>query len=288
MRPFLSGIKNEKDFSERLHRFGLRPDPPDRHRKHAPRILYWPPPSANYFDLVGKIVEQGAEGSCGGESAGSCVTDLKTELGAIMPPVRYSGRWLYNGAKAADDAEGLDEEDYLTQSGTTLTAVAHILRRWGAVLESDMPYKAGEIVDPTLAQLEKLKEKAKGNRIAAYYDLMRGQNAANWDDIHGQIKSAIWETGCAFVGLAITYGWMDTGPDGIIRESEVIAGGHAVCVCAYDDVMQWYGLANSWGSGWGRGGFAYYPYDYLSDHLLGALRLELRSFPVTRASCRNG
>jgi len=274
MKPFLSSIRNEQDLRERLGRFGLRRDPPDGRRKHAPPLVIAVPPRTDNFCLTGEIIDQGAEGSCAGESGATVLGTLETRLGRVMPHVRMSGRWLYDAAKIRDDSEGLDEQNYHAQSGTTQSGVANIMREWGGVPEADMPYHAGEVLDPTLPELEMLKEVGRKHRIGPYSDLMRGQNAADWPSVIMQIQTCIWQTGCCYVGFAVTYGWLDTGPDGIIHESKVVAGGHAVCLAYYDE--RYFGFPNSWGMKWGKGGYGFYPYTDIPEHLLGALRLQLR------------
>ena len=42
-------------------------------------------------------------------------------------------------------------------------------------------------------------------------------------------------------------------------------GGHAVLVCGYDEGAREFIVRNSWGCGWGDGGYFYLPYEYLLD-----------------------
>ena len=46
-------------------------------------------------------------------------------------------------------------------------------------------------------------------------------------------------------------------------ENEV--GGHAVMAVGYNDSVQRFLVRNSWGSGWGVGGYFTIPYGYLTD-----------------------
>ena len=46
---------------------------------------------------------------------------------------------------------------------------------------------------------------------------------------------------------------------------EQILGGHAVVAVGYDDAHQWFIFRNSWGSGWGAGGYGFIPYAYISN-----------------------
>jgi hypothetical protein len=47
--------------------------------------------------------------------------------------------------------------------------------------------------------------------------------------------------------------------------NERLLGGHAVKAVGYDDSKQWFIVKNSWGSGWGDGGYFYMPYAYIID-----------------------
>jgi hypothetical protein len=232
------------------------------------------PGAADNRELVGWVLDQGGEGSCGGHMQCKFSTVLETSLGETMPPKDFSPRYAYDLAKIADDPEGLNEEEYFQQSGTTLAALAWVARRLGALPEGYWPYAPGEVDPKTLWENEELKEHAKPFRVSAYYDLTRGQNAVAEIDILRNIKAAVAETGACGLGILVSYGWLDTPASGIIPESDSQAGGHAVLCCGYDDKTQMLTLLNSWGAGWGAKGFGFYRYEYLAKHLLGAYREE--------------
>jgi C1A family cysteine protease len=48
-------------------------------------------------------------------------------------------------------------------------------------------------------------------------------------------------------------------------DSEAQVGGHAVMAVGYSDSTQRFLVRNSWGSGWGVGGYFTIPYAYLTD-----------------------
>lgn len=52
--------------------------------------------------------------------------------------------------------------------------------------------------------------------------------------------------------------------------SEMTLGGHAVMAVGYDDSAKTFLVRNSWGTGWGMGGYFTMPYDYLRDGDLAA------------------
>ncbi len=56
--------------------------------------------------------------------------------------------------------------------------------------------------------------------------------------------------------------------NGVRGHERVPAGGHAVLAVGYDDASQRFIVRNSWGSGWGMGGYCTMPYSYLTDQSL--------------------
>jgi hypothetical protein len=46
---------------------------------------------------------------------------------------------------------------------------------------------------------------------------------------------------------------------------ESVRGGHAVLLVGYDDATKRWLVRNSWGDGWGKGGYFTMPYGYLLD-----------------------
>lgn len=50
--------------------------------------------------------------------------------------------------------------------------------------------------------------------------------------------------------------------------SELLQGGHAVCIVGYDDARKAFLVRNSWGPKWGINGYFWMDYDYVGDTLL--------------------
>lgn len=88
------------------------------------------------------------------------------------------------------------------------------------------------------------------------------------------IKSAVSEGFPVVIGLPLTQKFEDiignfesqskTPYTGVSTENPNI-GGHAVVVVGYDDTYDSFIILNSWGSGWGYGGFALIPYSTSHD-----------------------
>ena len=48
-------------------------------------------------------------------------------------------------------------------------------------------------------------------------------------------------------------------------KTESLLGGHCLVVVGYNDTTQLFTAINSWGTGWGKKGYCYFPYKYLTD-----------------------
>ncbi|MES1220344.1 MAG: C1 family peptidase, partial [Bacteroidota bacterium] len=49
------------------------------------------------------------------------------------------------------------------------------------------------------------------------------------------------------------------------KASEEVVGGHAVTAAGFDDKKQAFWVRNSWGTGWGKSGYFWMPYAYISN-----------------------
>jgi C1A family cysteine protease len=61
-----------------------------------------------------------------------------------------------------------------------------------------------------------------------------------------------------------------TGRVPMPKSGEAVIGGHAVAAVGYDDADQCFIVRNSWGAKWGRKGYCFMPYAYLTDPDLAA------------------
>jgi hypothetical protein len=69
------------------------------------------------------------------------------------------------------------------------------------------------------------------------------------------MHTALAEVGILFVTAVVHEGWYTPDEKGWIPASDQTLGGHAFTIVAYDENGFW--VQNSWGPGWGKGGYAY-------------------------------
>ncbi len=165
-------------------------------------------------------------------------------------PIRVSPAMLYAMARRYDEFEG--EED----AGSSLRGA---LKGWfyhGVLPEEDWPEGATVEVDldPVLA------EKAMRHPLGAFYRV----NPFRLDDM----QSAVSELYGIAASSVIHEGWQQ--PRVVVKGGRrmtvierapgaALLGGHAYAIVGYNEVG--FLVKNSWGSDWGRNGFATLPYD---------------------------
>ena len=213
------------------------------------------------IDLVPEILDQGSEGACTGFALGAVINFQLAHRNLINARNReraVSPRMLYEMARKYDEWPGEKYEGSSARGGMK-GWVAHGVcsrkswpdNRFGA---EHFTYELG----------------AEGQNTpgGAYYRVMH----RNIRDMH----AALYEAGILYVTLMVHAGWDEPGPTTktitytstnnlITRELPVIVrkgradGGHAVAIVGY--TRDGFVIQNSWGEGWGSGGFALLPYE---------------------------
>jgi peptidoglycan hydrolase-like protein with peptidoglycan-binding domain len=235
--------------------------------------LYTPPPASlpdaypnpadigKYLGVYAKaklILDQGSEGACTGFGLACVVNYLRwrksgtpTKLASVSP------RMLYNYARRYDEYAG---EEY---EGSSCRGA---LKGWfyhGVCLEEDWPYKEADVCPPNFGYAKR----ATANTLGIYYRIDT--------KIISDLQAAIHEVGAIYVSAFTHDGWAvpavskraighDTLPfiefDGIPSQS----AGHAFALVGFN--TRGFIVQNSWGSGWGHGGFAILSYaDWLAN-----------------------
>ncbi len=192
--------------------------------------------------------------SCTGHAIAAMIN---TVLAAGPNPILVSPYMLYCMARRYDEFEGSDD------AGSSLRGA---LKGWlyhGVVSATDWPDLEHDLDidrDPVLSA------QAMQYPLGAFYRV----NAFRLDDL----QSAVNELRAIAVSAQVHSGWLDPAPverpDGttlylIEKTAEsTYLGGHAFAIVGYNDVG--FLVQNSWGSGWGRNGFATLSYqDWLTS-----------------------
>jgi C1A family cysteine protease len=235
------------------HKFGWVPDLPDQ------RDFLYAAPVENMAALPQKVdlrpecsktvYDQGQLGSCTANAiAGALEFDrIKEGLPGFVP----SRLFIYYNERVMEGTVGTD-------SGAQIRDGIKSVGSIGAPPESDWPYV---IADFAMKPPKKAFDDAPLDKAVQYQRVTQ---------VLAQMK------GCLASGYPFVYGFTvyesfessQVASSGVVpmpAAGEKVLGGHAVLAVGYDDSSQRFMVRNSWGTGWGMGGYFTVPYAYLTD-----------------------
>jgi len=224
------------------------------------------------------ILDQGREGACTGFALAAVVNFLraKQKRAAIVSP-----RMLYELARRYDEWPG---EAY---EGSSARGAIKAWSKHGVCLRSAWKDDQHGITHMSDAIIQQALSTPGG----AYYRI----RPYNVRDMHTALK----ETGILYATLMVHSGWANPGGSKsdkpvpvsyvhrgrkttlklpVIKRSGSADGGHAVALVGY--TPQGFIVQNSWGPGWGAGGFALLPYEDFLMHATDVWVAQL-GVPVT-------
>ena len=214
-----------------------------------------PPASVDLRASWWQIGNQENTGSCvGWASTDGVVRYHMVKAGRIASPGLLSPRCTWMASKETDEYTSRPET-FIEEAGTSLKAAMDILRKYGAVPESMLPFHIGNAM--YTGNENTFYATAATRRIASYFNLAK--NLGDWRAwlaAHGPILAglsvdATWDNATA------THGKLDT------FQPKTVRGGHAVCIVGYT-ADQRFIIRNSWGTTWGDHGFAYASEAYIN------------------------
>jgi hypothetical protein len=214
------------------------------------------PPSEK--DLRAKwweIRDQGNTGACVGFACADGVLHYHYEKAGLIDVKKGekpSPRFIWMANKETDAFTSYPTT-FLELAGTQTKLALDVARKFGCVLDDDLPMKGGlSILRPA-----SFYAKATRLRIASYYNLGTDSDVwRNWLASQGPILTRLnvddtWYAATRNEGRLDTYDHSSAG------------GGHAVCLVGY--TKDSFIVRNSWGKGWGDKGFAYVSSTYAED-----------------------
>ena len=195
------------------------------------------------------VGDQKDTGSCvGWASTDGVARYMLVKANKLAKTEHLSPRFTWMASKETDQATTIPET-MLDCAGTFLKAAADILRNYGAVPDSLLPF-----VINTAMYTGKEKDffaTAATRKITSYFNLQR--NLPQW-------KSWLASTGPILVGLNVDATWdnaASTGGKLVAFQPGTVRGGHAVCIVGYKADGTFI-VRNSWGTtSWGDKGFGY-------------------------------
>ncbi|MDA1235438.1 MAG: C1 family peptidase [Acidobacteria bacterium] len=226
--------------------FDARPDTVDfRDRMFVPTLTEVPPSrslSVYKGDKAPPILDQGTEGACTGFGLAAVANYLLLTLPDSLDKSDVSPRMFYQMARRYDEWPG---EDY---DGSSARGAMKGWHKHGVCTEKMWPYAleeaSGNLTPSRIAD-------AVSRPLGAYFRV-------NHKDLVA-MHCAITEVGILYATATVHSGWDNVTSKGIIPLEDEQLGGHALAIVAYDQHGFW--IQNSWGNGWGAGGFARISYD---------------------------
>lgn len=197
--------------------------------------------------LLPPVRDQGMRGTC-----------LAFALTAAHEIARAGGKQVREDLSEAALYWGCKQIDGDTGSGSEWTSAAAALERWGQPPEERWPYRG----DPDA-------ETAPPPAGALDTAICRHARLRPVDASVEEIKRQLQQGRAVALGLWLSRGFFTPvrGHIPFDGSGDVLDEGHAVLVVGYEDgAAPGIGvliIRNSWGAGWGDGGYGYLPYAYL-------------------------
>lgn len=212
----------------------------------------------------GRVLDQGREGACTGFGLACVINYLLWErdvrAGGSGDTALVSPRMLYELARRYDEWPG---EQY---EGSSCRGALKGWHKHGVCADALWPYRTRDGDVRLLVPKAGWDRDATGRPLGVYYRVNRRSVV--------DMQAAILEIGALYVSARVHDGWDRVAASEIpSRHAELPVipspkrprsfGGHSFALVGYND--RGFVVQNSWGPGWGAGGFAVMPYsDWVS------------------------
>lgn len=218
----------------------------------APAAL---PPKVDLRQDWWSINDQSTTGSCvGWATADGVMRYHLVQAGRLAKSQLLSPRFVWMASKETDEFTNRPET-FIEGAGTSLKAAMDIVRKYGVVLDSLLPFKVATLM--YVGSENTFFAAASTRKAANYFNL--GKNLTEW-------KSWLAGHGPILAGLNVDATWDNARATGGKLDSfqpATVRGGHAVCIVGYTPDR--FIVRNSWGTTWGDKGFGYASAVYIND-----------------------
>lgn len=198
-----------------------------------------------------EVFDQGQLGSCTANSAAANMEYLAAKLG--LPMIQPSRLFIYWNERAVEGTTSID-------AGASIRDAIKVTNRYGVCPEAEWPYDISQFAvrPPNSAYADAAKDRVldyqRVPRLNKYFQAVLAQQ------LPIQIGFSVYDS---FESDVVAQNGMVPLP----QTSERLLGGHAVLVVGYRTINGglYYVCRNSWGAGWGDGGYFYMPAAYLMN-----------------------
>jgi C1A family cysteine protease len=201
------------------------------------------------------INDQGSTGSCvGWASADGVMRYHLVQANRLSKTELVSPRFVWMASKEVDQFT-TRPETFIEGAGTSLKAAMDIVRKYGVVLDSMLPFNINTLM--YIGNENTFFANASTRKAANYFNL--GKDLNQW-------KSWLANNGPIMAGLSVDATWDNaktTAGKLVTYQPATARGGHAVCIVGY--TPDGFIIRNSWGTTWGDKGFGYASPSYITD-----------------------
>jgi C1A family cysteine protease len=248
-----------------IKRYGWIPDLPDiRDRMYAApdETLVSLPPKVDLRPNCPPVYDQGQLGTSAANAIAAAVQfERETQR---LPGFVPSRLFIYFSGRVVGGTVPVD-------SGTQIRDVIKTIANQGVPPEADWPYDITKFAQkpPAAAYRDAVHDRALiYSRLVQNLNQMKGCLASGHPFVFG---FTIYDS---FESEQVA----KTGVMPMPAVGEAVLGGHAVMAAGYDDSQQRFIVRNSWGTGWGMGGYFTTPYAYLMERNLSSDFWTIRFF----------
>lgn len=219
------------------------------------RALAAPPASVDLRTSWWAINDQEDTGSCVGWATADGVVRYHMVNANRLPKNQLlSPRFVWMASKETDEYT-TRADTFLEAAGTSLKAAMDVVRKFGAVPETLLPFHI--VTKMHTGPENAFYAEAAQRKIAAYYNLQR--NLSQW-------KTWLATNGPILAALSVDQTWQNataTGGNIDTFMPNTVRGGHAITIVGYLASGRFI-VRNSWGTGWGDRGFGYVTPAYIA------------------------
>jgi C1A family cysteine protease len=201
------------------------------------------------------IEDQEDTGSCvGWATAEGVVRYQMTKAGKLKRTEQLSPRFVWMSSKETDEFTARPES-FVEEAGTSLKSAMDIVRKYGAVKMSLLPFHVETKM--FIGSENTFYAAAAQMKVASYFNLEKDLN--KW-------KSWLASTGPILAGLSVDATWdsaASTQGNLDTYQPSTARGGHAIAIVGYTAAGRFI-IRNSWGTAWGDKGFGYATPEYIA------------------------
>jgi C1A family cysteine protease len=205
--------------------------------------------TVNLRSVMPPIYDQGDLGSCVSNATSACISYAHYKrTGKYFSLSRLFNYFTGRGLLSLED----NDPSYLTaDSGLYIHTGFDAVKKYGAVAETGYVYNISKFA--YLPPVNIFTSAAGHNKVIY----------SSVDKILINIKNILASKQPIAIGILVYENFFNDNTGNIPMPAGDLLGGHAIVLTGYDDTKNIFHFRNSWGTGWGNGGYGTIPYNYI-------------------------